>query len=435
MKNHPGKMVVNDPINIVLSGPGYTPLALIDLPGIIHHGDGEQEVEDMIKTFIKPESTLILLVRLVNTDDENVKALKIIKEFDPFHRRTVQVYTKCDVFESDDRRSQLKGKILAGIGSKNGCHAVSCRVEGKKSDTNEEMKNFVEEGFSDLIEVGNIGVENLKNSRLPKLLRERIMENLPSLKLQISEKMRKAAECLNSIGWEKKSGSEIIRNLMRNLCSADAILRDKITPHLLDFQDKIGLASQNITEDQVKVYFKRDAFEPIYFQGVIGFKACVKDMGETFRPICDNFVDAVKEEIIRAFNYQVLEETFSCGILGSLRKNWEDHIRGCERVLRNNCSQIIYDNQRYNTMNHYLDDNYQKYFGPNEAVTEQAKIWCHKVATEKLYNDTAYDLVINDFLLFLDCLSHRSRFHKHLPCFSLSNKIVWQRYSRMAKNV
>ena len=74
-----GKKVVDEPINIVLSGPSYTPLTLIDLPGIVHSGGGEIEIQDMIKKWIEPKNTLILLVRTANTENENVKALDIVE--------------------------------------------------------------------------------------------------------------------------------------------------------------------------------------------------------------------------------------------------------------------------------------------------------------------------------------------------------------------
>jgi hypothetical protein len=79
LTNFAGTKVVDEPINIVLSGPNYTPLTLIDLPGIVHSGGGELEIQAMIKKWIEPKNTLILLVRTANTENENVKALDIVE--------------------------------------------------------------------------------------------------------------------------------------------------------------------------------------------------------------------------------------------------------------------------------------------------------------------------------------------------------------------
>lgn len=55
--------VSNDPIRVTYVAPNNVDLVVVDLPGIIHHGEGVEEVDEMIRTYIKSEMTLIVVVR------------------------------------------------------------------------------------------------------------------------------------------------------------------------------------------------------------------------------------------------------------------------------------------------------------------------------------------------------------------------------------
>ena len=56
----------------------------------------KEEVEMMIKKYIKSEMSLIIVVRKADDDDENVEALRIAKEVDETFSRTLEVITHCD---------------------------------------------------------------------------------------------------------------------------------------------------------------------------------------------------------------------------------------------------------------------------------------------------------------------------------------------------
>ncbi|KHJ45264.1 dynamin family protein [Trichuris suis] len=94
-------------------------LTLIDLPGLtkVPVGDQppdiEQQIRDMILTYITRENCLILAVTAANTDLATSDALKMAKEVDPAGQRTIGVITKLDLMdEGTDAREILENRLL-----------------------------------------------------------------------------------------------------------------------------------------------------------------------------------------------------------------------------------------------------------------------------------------------------------------------------------
>ena len=80
-----------DPIRVQYTSSSAVDLEVVDLPGIIHHGPGGQEVEDLIHAQIRSPKTLILIVREADRDDETQKALALANQYDLSGSRTLQV--------------------------------------------------------------------------------------------------------------------------------------------------------------------------------------------------------------------------------------------------------------------------------------------------------------------------------------------------------
>ena len=242
---NPGCLVVNKPIEIVVSGPDRVPLTLIDLPGIIHNaeGGGDREVEQMIRTWIKQENTLILLVRTANTDDETVKAIKIAKEYDPSGERTVQVFTKCDAIESRAKTEEVIKRINDNKDLPTGAHFAICRIHGETSDAPDELGEFNRKGFGDYVhglDCSNVGVVQLRDNRLPGLLKEIIIKSLPKIENEIYQKMRSAEIDLQMIGWEPKANAEILSNIVDVLLPFQRLLKEQVTVNFNAFAEKIA---------------------------------------------------------------------------------------------------------------------------------------------------------------------------------------------------
>lgn len=75
--------------------------------------DIEQQIRDMLLTFIKRDNCLILAVTSANQDLATSDALKMAKEVDPEGLRTIGVITKLDLMdEGTDAREILENKLL-----------------------------------------------------------------------------------------------------------------------------------------------------------------------------------------------------------------------------------------------------------------------------------------------------------------------------------
>lgn len=113
------KGISNAPINLRVYSPNVLNLTLIDLPGMtrVPVGDQpvdiEQQIKDMLLTYIKRETCLILAVTAANQDLATSDALKLAKEVDPEGLRTIGVITKLDLMDDGtDARDILENKLL-----------------------------------------------------------------------------------------------------------------------------------------------------------------------------------------------------------------------------------------------------------------------------------------------------------------------------------
>ncbi|GFT20520.1 dynamin [Nephila pilipes] len=107
------------PINLRVYSPHVLNLTLIDLPGMTRVPVGDQppdiehQIRDMLLTYVKKDSCLVLAVTAANQDIATSDALKLAKEVDPEGLRTIGVITKLDLMdEGTDAREILENKLL-----------------------------------------------------------------------------------------------------------------------------------------------------------------------------------------------------------------------------------------------------------------------------------------------------------------------------------
>ncbi|RWS15160.1 dynamin-like protein [Dinothrombium tinctorium] len=107
------------PINLRIYSPHVLNLTLIDLPGLTKVPVGDQppdiehQIREMILSYIRKETCLILAVTSANQDLATSDALKLAKEVDPEGLRTIGVITKLDLMdEGTDARDILENRLL-----------------------------------------------------------------------------------------------------------------------------------------------------------------------------------------------------------------------------------------------------------------------------------------------------------------------------------
>lgn len=131
------KDVSGIPILLKVQKPGALPLTLIDLPGLVRvRAEGQpdnitEKIEEIVRSYIKSKSTVILAVTPACTDISGSEALVAAKHVDPNFERTLCVLTKTDLMDpGTDLAQTLRGEIVK---VKLGFIPVICRGENALS--------------------------------------------------------------------------------------------------------------------------------------------------------------------------------------------------------------------------------------------------------------------------------------------------------------
>uniref|UniRef100_A0A1I8JAZ3 Dynamin-type G domain-containing protein n=1 Tax=Macrostomum lignano TaxID=282301 RepID=A0A1I8JAZ3_9PLAT len=115
-----GRKTLTNPITVKVNGPLLPNISVVDLPGINREKGGrEQEIVELIKKWITPQETIIIVVAKATNDIAVSKGYQLAQEVDPDNKRTFLVITNCDGSlenkETDIRKlfSEKKKKLFA----------------------------------------------------------------------------------------------------------------------------------------------------------------------------------------------------------------------------------------------------------------------------------------------------------------------------------
>ncbi len=118
-KTGKNKGISHEPIVLKIFSPRVVTLTLVDLPGItkVPVGDQpvdiEQQIRDMLFTYLQNPNSIILAVSSANTDFSTSEALKLARDADPDGRRTLAVVTKLDLMDhGTDAYDVLCGRVI-----------------------------------------------------------------------------------------------------------------------------------------------------------------------------------------------------------------------------------------------------------------------------------------------------------------------------------
>ena len=187
------KGIHKDPINLRVYSPNVISLTLVDLPGItrIPVGDQpaniEEQITDLINSYICKPNTLILAVTPANTDFATSESIKLAKMVDPEGTRTLAVITKLDLMDQGtDAMDVLCGRVY---NVNLGIIGVVCRsqadLNAKKSvdSAMEAERRFLTKKYPSL--ASRSGTPYLRK-QLHALLIRHIRDCLPGIAMKIN---------------------------------------------------------------------------------------------------------------------------------------------------------------------------------------------------------------------------------------------------------
>ncbi|KAF8600340.1 P-loop containing nucleoside triphosphate hydrolase protein [Ceratobasidium sp. AG-I] len=191
-------------ISVEISGPEITNLSFCDLPGMIanvREGHDESDIDlQMITSYIKKPSCIILLTVTCETDFENQGAMKLAKEFDPQGKRTIGVLTKPDRIEPGEEEKWLSFVRGETEALQKGWFCVkqpspaelSERLTWKEARRREEAFFTTKEPwcFQDVSTRSRFGTARLTN-QLSDILSKLISDRLPSIQSEIQTRLQK----------------------------------------------------------------------------------------------------------------------------------------------------------------------------------------------------------------------------------------------------
>ena len=203
------KGVSDKQIRLKICSPHVLTMTLVDLPGITRvpvgdqPADIEKRIRDMILSYIKRESCLILAVSPANTDLANSDALTLSRLVDPDGKRTIGVVTKLDIMDrGTDAVAYLRGEVvplrLGYIGVVNRCQQDIAQRRSIREARASEAEFFRHHpAYAEVID--KCGTEAL-GWTVSRILSDHIADLLPALSDKIATRRAEAQRELVSLG-------------------------------------------------------------------------------------------------------------------------------------------------------------------------------------------------------------------------------------------
>ncbi|KAL7988285.1 hypothetical protein Chor_007204 [Crotalus horridus] len=201
------KGISPEPLYLKIYSPHVLNLTLVDLPGITKVPVGDQppdienQVRDMILSYISNPNCLILAVTAANTDMATSEALKLARDVDPDGRRTLAVVTKLDLMDAGtDAMDVLMGRVIpVKLGIIGVVNRSQHDINSNKSisESLQDEQGFMQKKYPSL--ANRNGTRHLAKT-LNRLLMHHIRDCLPELKTRVNVLTAQYQSVLQSYG-------------------------------------------------------------------------------------------------------------------------------------------------------------------------------------------------------------------------------------------
>eukprot|EP00965_Chrysotila_dentata_P001233 40039-Pleurochrysis_carterae.AAC.2 len=349
-------------LHLEARGPDQMELILVDLPGLINHGEQVEAVYAMIEGYVEKAQTLVLLVNEAKQDPELVGALALAEKHDPKSKRTLRVLSKFDNFDSKESREAACKTVAEQHTQLLGAHAVICRFEGgakyESAVEQETLEKFFSNTPTNSIH-GRLGIAALK-SRLPIVFEQLIRTNLPALKVKATDKLTAAQKELASLGYQPLESHKMVEEAQKAILAVKPTLGKSLTPAIETFKEGVfvTLSSDSITEERVREDYQHDAFESPFFAGETTFAAVMHDVIANVHGFYDAMAEELRVQLFHFFERPKYPASVSPRLQGAIKRRWEAVVAEMLNKLRGKALDLINEAAEHGTMDKALHDNF-----------------------------------------------------------------------------
>lgn len=209
-----GKPFSSDTFRIEISGPTQPHLTMVDLPGLFRAGNTTQAsgdapvVRELVRTYMSKPRSIILAVVSAQSDFALQEVTELARELDPHGVRTLGLITKPDTLYagSDSEAAYLKLAQNKDVSFRLGWHVLRNRsyetrhFSSRERDADETA--FFAAGVWTSMDPSCTGAESLKG-RLSDVLKDQILDQLPSLLRDVAEGIRAGEARLSRLGGSR----------------------------------------------------------------------------------------------------------------------------------------------------------------------------------------------------------------------------------------
>lgn len=220
------KLFCNDILRVELSGPTQPHLTMVDLPGLFRAGNKEQSadnvelVRNMVTRYMNRPRSIILAVVSAKNEYVLQDVTVLAKQADPQGLRTMGLITKPDTLDSgsDSEKSWIQLALNKDVELSLGWHVLKNRSYEQRDFTSAQRDAAEEEFFSTgvwmSIDRSCCAVKSLK-SRLSLVLKQQILDQLPSLVADVEHGIQECNAKLTRLGDARESPEQQLRYLTR----------------------------------------------------------------------------------------------------------------------------------------------------------------------------------------------------------------------------
>lgn len=351
-----------DVLRVEVTGPRQPHLTLVDLPGLYHAPDDNQDdegvelVEALVSSYMRNERSIILAVISAKSDLALQKVTAFTRKIDPERERTLGIITKPDTLPkgSDMELSFVKLAKNERVSFRLGWHVLKNREFHERdfsiAQRHRSEADFFSQGIWTNLPTKQMGIDTLQ-VRLSTILKDLIISQLPGLEAEALLELQTTKSSLQKLGDARSDLDDQRRYLLYASERFTALIGNATNGFYLD--PFFG----NAMEDEG--YLRR--LRAVVQNRLLEFADTMRDRGEQ-RKIFDDWGDMsprdlkknevwrsdLVEEVqtrVRRSRGRELPGTFNPLIIGDLfylqSKPWEALVRHSSELLLEDTRQAL----------------------------------------------------------------------------------------------